>query len=176
MNESEYLQLRELAWRRSLTAEEKTSLQGYLLVHPEAQQDWEEESVLNQLLVGLPNAPLSSNFTARVLQEIDLEELRAQHQRRSGSWLDRFRLWVPRFALAALVMTLGALGYREYEIFSLREKAKYLDRLVSAASSVPDAKIWEDFDAIARMGHGQPVSAAKDEILWAALSSGAPAE
>jgi hypothetical protein len=169
MTESEYLELRETAWRRRLTPDEKSHLDAYLLVHPEAQQDWEEEAVLNQLLTNVPDAPLSSNFTALVLQQIELDE-RHSGRASSASWLHRLRSWLPRLAVTALVVGLAGLGYRQYEIHSLREKSKYLDTLVtSVASTFPDARIWEDFDAISKLG--QPVAPARDEILWAALAS-----
>jgi hypothetical protein len=170
MNESEYLELREIAWRRPLTADERSSLQGYLLVHPDAHIEWEEDAALNQLLANVPDAPLSSNFTARVLQAIDLEELREERKQRAESWLSRLRSWLPRFAVAGLVAGLGGLGYQQYQIHSQEQKAKYLDTLVAGvASSFPDTKIWEDFDAIAKL---QPavVSASDDRMLWAALT------
>jgi len=168
MTESEYLELREFAWRRRLTPEEKSNLDAYLLVHPEAQQDWEDEAVLNQLLANVPDAPLSSNFTALVLQQIDLEERRAG--RAYSKWLHRLRSWLPRFAVAILVVGLAGLGYRQYELNEAREKSKYLDRLITGmAATFPDEKIWKDFDAIAKLG--QPVAPAQDEILWAALAS-----
>ena len=171
MTESEYLEWREIAWRRRLTPEEKSDLDAYLLVHPEAQHDWEEEAVLSQLLANVSDAPLSSNFTALVLQQIDLEERRAG--RALGTWLQRLRSWLPRFAVAVLVVGLAGLGYRQYELNEAREKSKYLDRLVAGMAATtatfPDAKIWQDFDAIAKLG--QPVAPAQDEILWAALAS-----
>ena len=72
MNESDYMKLREEAWRRPLTAGEKSQLQSYLLVHAEAQAEWEEEAALTQLLARAPDAPLSSNFTARIMQAMFL--------------------------------------------------------------------------------------------------------
>src|SRR4030095_15631752 len=109
-----------------------------------AQPDWEEEVALNRLLANVPDAPLSSNFTARVLQAIDLEELREQRARRSASWLGRLHSWIPRMGMAALVVGL-ALGYQKMQIHSLREKAKNLDTLAGVASTFSEAKIWEDF-------------------------------
>jgi hypothetical protein len=170
MNESDYLEMREIAWRRPLTADEKSALQGYLLVHPEAQIEWEEDAALNQILDGVPDVPLSSNFTARVLQAVDLEESREKRQWRSGSWLSRLRAWLPRFAVAGLVAALGGLGYQQYQIRSQEQRAKYLDTLMTTvASSFADTKIWEDFDAIAKL---QPtdVVVSDDRVLWAALS------
>src|SRR5437870_4994810 len=113
MNESEYMKLREEAWRRPLTADEKRQLQSYLLVHADAQAEWEEEAALTQLLVRVPDAPLSSNFTARVIQAVELEELRAQPK---GIFtLPRLRTWLPRLAITGLVVGLGAFGYQEFQ-------------------------------------------------------------
>src|ERR1041385_6395369 len=99
MTDSEYMSLREAAWRRPLTPDEKARLQSYLLVHAEAQHDWDQETALNQVLLTLLDAPLSSNFTARVVQAVDLDELQAARQRSAG-WLVRLRQWLPRFAVA----------------------------------------------------------------------------
>src|SRR5437764_13135886 len=123
MTDSEYMSLREAAWRRPLTSDEKARLQSYLLVHADAQQDWEHEAALNQALLSLPDIPVSSNFTARVLQAIDLDELRESQGPQSNRWLARLRLWLPRFAVAGLVVGLGGLGYDRYHLHTLNEKA-----------------------------------------------------
>jgi hypothetical protein len=168
MNESDYMNLREAAWRRPLTAEEKAQLQSYLVIHPESQLEWESDTALNLALANLPNAPLSSNFTARVLQAIDLEELHA-HRARHG-WIQRIRLWLPRMAVAGLVVGLGGLGYQQVRLHQLRDdQAKSLALVTKVAVALPDMSMWQDFDAIARLGQTQP--SANDQILWAALSA-----
>src|SRR3954463_15542185 len=123
MTDSEYMSLREAAWRRPLTADEKATLQSYLLVHAEAQQDWDQEMALNQVLLNLPDIPLSSNFTARVLQAVELDELQAHQAGQSNAWLIRVRRWLPRFAVAGLVVGLGGLGYQRYYLHTLNERA-----------------------------------------------------
>lgn len=170
MTDSEYMTLREAAWRRPLTAEEKASVQSYLLIHPEAQRDWEEELALNQVLVNLADIPISSNFTARVLQTIELEELRST--RESHLWLVRLRQWLPRFAIAGLVIGLGGLGYQRYHLHSLAEKAGSVRMVSGLAATLPDVQMWQDFDAIAKLGHS---TTSQDEILWAALDDSQPA-
>jgi hypothetical protein len=168
MNESEYMNLREAAWRRPLTAEEKAQLQSYLVIHPESQLEWETDTALNLALSNLPNAPLSSNFTACVLQAIDLEEWRAH--RRAPGWMQRMRLWLPRMAVASLVVGLGGLGYQQVRLHQIRdEQAKSLRLVAKVAVALPDMSMWQDFDAIARLGQTQP--SANDQILWAALSA-----
>jgi hypothetical protein len=169
MNESEYMKLREEAWRRPLTADEKRQLQSYLLVHADAQAEWEEEVALTQLLARVPDAPLSSNFTARVIQAIELEELRAQRKGPFAfQWL---RSWLPRFAVAGLVVGLGGFGYLEYRHHEVQQKTQYLDTLAVAAATLP-AKVWDDFDAIVSLA--PPISPAKDDQLWAALDGSTP--
>src|SRR5436190_2031239 len=127
MNELEYKRLREISWRRKLTADEEMSLQPYLIAHPEAQAEWEDEAALSQALEQLPNAPLSSNFTAQVLLLVDLEE--ASLERRSKLTHD-WRWWInhliPRFALGVLTVSLGALGLLQYQKHSLEERAQSL--------------------------------------------------
>ncbi|MEY2466714.1 MAG: hypothetical protein QOD03_1235, partial [Verrucomicrobiota bacterium] len=73
MNESDYNQLREKNWRRKLTAVEQTELRAWLAAHPEASADWEAELSLTETIVRLPDAPVPTNFTARVLQAIEQE-------------------------------------------------------------------------------------------------------
>jgi len=167
MTESDYLNLRELASRRPLTREERAGLDSYLLIHPEAQQDWEEEMALNQALLTLPNCPISSNFTARVLQAVELDELQKDRLRERTPRLGWLRRLLPRVAVAALVLGLGGLGYQRVRLHELEQRAETVQMVTKVASTLPDVQMWQDFDAIARLA--QPVSPAQDEILWAAL-------
>jgi anti-sigma factor RsiW len=171
MNELEYKRLREISWRRKLTAEEEVRLQPYLVAHPEAQPEWEDEAALSQALEQLPNVPLSSNFTAQVLQLVDLEE--ASAERRSKLTRD-WRWWInhliPRIALGVLTVSLGALGLLQYQKHSFEERAQnagaFSSQLEVASSRVP-AEMWQDFEAIRRLS--TPVSASADDELLAAL-------
>jgi hypothetical protein len=171
MNELEYKRLREISWRRKLTAEEEMSLQPYLIAHPEAQAEWEDEAALSQALEQLPNAPLSSNFTAQVLLLVDLEE--ASLERRSKLTHD-WRWWInhliPRFALGVLTVSLGALGLLQYQKHSLEERAQNagaFNRQLEVASGRVPAEMWKDFEAIRRLNTS--VSASADDELLAAL-------
>src|SRR5215471_12201242 len=100
-NDPIYQHLREASWRRKLTETEQEQLRAWLAAHPEALSDWEEEMGLNEALVRLPVAPkVATNFTARVLDAIELEarrESRRSFVRRGWRW--RLR-WVPKAALA----------------------------------------------------------------------------
>ena len=55
---------RELAWRRRLTEAE---LAEWRAAHPESAPDAETEAALSDALAALPDAPVPSNFTARVI-------------------------------------------------------------------------------------------------------------
>ena len=67
----QYEALREASWRRKLTPEEEQQLRLWLAAHPEAEAEWEAETALNEKLAALPEVPVSSNFTARVLEVTD---------------------------------------------------------------------------------------------------------
>ena len=174
MTESEYTQLSEAAWRRPLTGEEKARLRSHLIDHPGAHDGLEEEVALSKLLSDLPDGPISSNFTARVLKSIELEG-RTERTQGPPTWLVRLRSWLPRFALAALVVGLGGLGFQQHQLYSLREKAASVEFVSKMATTLPDVQMWEDFDAIAKLGQ-TAVPSSQDEILWAALGATAVGE
>src|SRR5947207_1198597 len=72
-NDPRYHHLRELSWRRQLTGAEEAELRAWLAAQPEAQAGWEAEAELNEALGRLADAPVSTNFTTRVLQAVELE-------------------------------------------------------------------------------------------------------
>ncbi len=67
MNDPLFNKLREASWRRPLTASEEAELRAWLAAHPEARAEWESDTALNDLLSRVPNAPVPTNFTTRVL-------------------------------------------------------------------------------------------------------------
>src|SRR5438477_9423602 len=112
-NDPFYKQLRESGWRRPLTPEEELKLSKWPDAHPETQADWEAEISLNQALEHLPEAPaVSSNFTARVMQAVDLEgaaDARAARPSRQG-WRGWSR-WLPKAALGAVILGAGLFSF-----------------------------------------------------------------
>src|SRR5262249_40432154 len=105
MNEPRYHQLLEAAWRRRLTATEEAELRAWLAAHPELRADWETETALNEHLVQLPDAPVSTNFTARVLQAVERES--AGVQRPASRWPWILHSLLPKAAFAALFLLVG---------------------------------------------------------------------
>ncbi|MGH7972242.1 MAG: hypothetical protein ACREIC_26315, partial [Limisphaerales bacterium] len=82
---------RELNWRRKLTAAEEARLRSWFAEHPEARADWEAEAALSDALARLPDAPVASNFTARVMQTAELELAHDARPPKSG--MSIWRLW-----------------------------------------------------------------------------------
>src|SRR5262245_30630619 len=73
MNESEFRALIEQSCRRPLNDAEQVQLSIWLAAHPEHRTTWEDEAALNRYLDNLPDAPVSSNFTALVMQAVERE-------------------------------------------------------------------------------------------------------
>ncbi len=160
-----YTRLRELSWRRSLNPVEEAELRAWLAAHPEAQADWQSEAALNAGLQALPQAPVPSNFTARVLQAVERESA-AEVSRSAGKWRGWLRLlrWLPKPALAAMLVGAGLLAYQQVQSVQRKKLAESV-AAVSAISSLPSPEILRDFDAI-RAASRTP---APDEQLLALL-------
>ena len=145
-------ELRESLWRRKLSAEERATLR----VQPEL----ELEARLTAALAKISDAPTPSNFTARVLAVIELEEKQAARSRQGWSWRSLF----PRLAVATAVLVFIGMGVQRYETNSHRVAlAQTLVQVASAQSPGVDA--LENLDAI----QGMSQSAHADNDLLAVL-------
>ncbi len=163
MNDPVYQELRELSWRRELTAAEQERLQT-LLADPVAREHWEAEVSLNHLLEELPAAPpVSSNFTALVMQAVEREaaaSVRAAGKRRA--WWPALPRWISRAAVATVVLGLGVGIFVQQEAEHNRRVMARSFKEVSAvvAASTPavmeNPEVVENFDAIRMMGSLQP--------------------
>lgn len=156
MNGSEYQQLQETAWRRPLTTEEQARLQAHLLAHPEAQEDWDLETMINQGLRKLPDTPLASNFTARVLRAVEREQAAATRPATPAGWR-----WWPALAwsravlVAGLTVGVGLAAYQSHRTSARAELAQSLAQ-VSIVASQPGIELLRDFEAINRLGQAPP--------------------
>ena len=160
MNDSAYHRLQEASWRRKLGTAEKEQLQAHLNAHSEARQEWESDAGLTDLLNQLPNVPVSSNFTARVLQEINREQLKAGTLRRRVAWHHAIR-WFPRAALALVVAGAMFLSFRQYQL-STRSQIAHSVAAVSTMATLPRMEWLQNFDAINRLTQATPMD---DELL-----------
>ncbi len=163
MNESEYQALVEASWRQSLSAEEQTRLDAWLVARPDAQAAWEADCGLNQLLVQLPDAPVASNFTSQVLQALDREQVSAKRL----SWFDRVRLSflrpAPQIAWALAILGVVWFGYHQHQSNVRNEMAQGLSLMANVAT-LSDPAVLRDFESIRRL------SASEDEELFAVLT------
>jgi hypothetical protein len=120
------------------------------------------QNELRDLLARLPDAPVPSNFTARVMQAVELEESR-RARRWSFNW--NWHALLPRIAVTAAVIVFAGLTFHHHELTSQRAALAKNVALVAESQPPPDVDALKNFDAIQRMG--QPAHA--DEELLALL-------
>ncbi len=163
MEKSVYHKLKEASWQRKLTPQEELELNAFLAAHPETETDWNHDAALTECLQQLPDAPVSSNFTARVLQAVELEETRISRVQIRGwtAWRTGLR-WVFRSAIAGSFACLGFFVLSQHQLSQQGESV----RNVTVATTSSKVEWLEDFDAIRRMSR---VQSPADEELLAAL-------
>ena len=158
-----YQRLREIGWRRRLTPAEQAELRAWLIAHPEAQADVAADAALDAALEKLPDAPVSSNFTARVLQAIEQEEAKENRKspRRTYLW------WVfwPRAAVATLVVGCGFLFW-QHQALKQQELAS-VAREVANVQVFSDPSVLTDFEVIASLSPADDGLLALSEDLMA---------
>ena len=146
---------RESLWRRKLSPAERAALK----ISPEL----ELEARLTAALAKIPDAPVPSNFTARVLGTVDLEAV--QSARSQTLWtLNWRRLW-PRITVAAAVLIFAGVSLQRYEASAHRIELAKNVVLIASAQPLPSVDALENLDAIQRMSQ----SGHADGELLAAL-------
>jgi anti-sigma factor RsiW len=162
INDPLYNRLRDLVWRGKLSAAGETELRAWLAAHPEAQEEWQVEAGLSEVLSRLPDAPVPTNFTARVLRAVELEAAAAERDKshRAPKWLWP-RRWLSRAALAAVIVGAGLFSLHEARTVRRSELAQSV-AAVSEASSLPSPEILKDFEAIRALNQAP---AADEELL-----------
>jgi anti-sigma factor RsiW len=159
MKQPEFENLLQTARVRDLTDAELAKLERWLAANPGEQAEWE---AIDRVLAALPDAPVASNFTARVMDEVRRAEAAAPAL--GQAWWQR--LLAPQFrpiqiaAAATLAMVLGGVGYQSHLNQSRAEMAA---AVASIAEITPG--FLADFDAIEAIAQADPI----DEELWAAL-------
>jgi anti-sigma factor RsiW len=162
-NDPLYHQLRESSWRRKLTDAEEAQLRARLAAHPEAQADWEAEAELNEALGRVPEVPVPSNFTARVLQAVERENA-AQARGHELNWRRWLRGWLPKAALAAILLVAALFFVGRSHHAAAPELGKILTA-VSVGKSPAGPEALQDFDTV----RAYTISAGPDEELLAVL-------
>ncbi|HEX3626767.1 MAG TPA: hypothetical protein VH280_15250 [Verrucomicrobiae bacterium] len=121
-----------------------------------------EQRQLRELLSRLPDAPVASNFTERVLQAIEAEEMR-RFRRGLMGW--NWRVFFPRITVTAAAAGIVAVAFHQHEL-TVQSQRIGQDVYVVASQPMPGVEALKNFDAIQRMGQ----SARPDEDLLALAS------
>ena len=159
MKQPEFENLLQTARVRDLTDAELAKLERWLAANPGEQAEWE---AIDRVLVALPDAPVASNFTARVMDEVRRAEAAAPAL--GQAWWQR--LLAPQFrpiqiaAAATLAMVLGGVGYQSH----LNQSRAEMAAAVAAIAEITPGFL-ADFEAIEAIAQADPI----DEELWAAL-------
>ena len=139
---------REALWRRKLSEAERAALLG--------QPELELEARLTEALRQLPDAPVPSNFSARVLQAVDLEEARSA---RARGWGWDWHWLLPRLAVATAIVLVAGVGLQQHQLARHRANvAPGLSRMASV-KTVPSVDALENLDVIQPMSqpaHSDP--------------------
>ena len=170
MHGDELNQLRETLFRRELREDEQEALRRHLDAQAQDPGVWAEDVALSRLLARLPDAPRPSNFTAQVLQAVELEPC----SRRRGFSLVLW--WAGRRPAIRLATSLSCLllvfvAYAQYQALSRARLATSIASVVrsveaaSAVAQLPPVEILRDFEAI--RGLSQSRVAADEELLVA---------
>jgi anti-sigma factor RsiW len=148
-NDPVFRRLLELSWRGKLSPVEEAELRAWLAKHPECQADWEAETALSSTLGQMPDAPVASNFTARVLQAVEREE---RSERRPVRLLWRF---LPRLGFAVLAVTLGFFAYQQTVT---ARHATYAQSVEAVSDITPtlSPEILENYEAIRALNRTPP--------------------
>jgi len=159
MNQSEFDNLLQTAIERDMTDGELARLQRWLAANPADQAEWE---ALDHLLATLPDTPVATNFTARLLDEVRRAE--TAHPALGQAWWQR--LLAPQFRLvqiaaaATLAMVIGGVGYQSH----LNQSRAEMAAAVASIAEFPPGFL-ADFEAIGAVAQADAI----DEELWAAL-------
>ena len=130
------------------------------------------EARLNRLLQRLPNAPISSNFTARVVSQARLEAGSKPMRLWFADWESFSESFLTvgaarRLAVAAGVVVISVLSVSQYRASARAEVARSV-AVVSNLAALPSVDVLMHFDAINRLPE-IPQSRELDVELLAAL-------
>ncbi len=161
MNNTLFEELLALRHKRPLTSAEQARLESWLAAHPSDRARWDSEAALCAALRRLPQPVASSNFMARVWQDIEADERRsasAEHSR--WTWF-RWPSPAQQFALA-VVLLAAVVAVRGRHARSPAQVARSIEQVATIARP-PSVALLKDFEAISRLNQ----SAADVELLAA---------
>ena len=150
-----------LSMQPELSPEEESKIEAWLAAQPGARAAWEQDRALGRALQSLPDAPVSGNFTARVMQELDLETARA---RRAAAASRGWRLLWPRLGWATVAaLALAVIGTQQFRTAQRAQIVSDAALVSKDIARLPDA--FRDFDVVDSLREITPAS--DDGILIA---------
>jgi negative regulator of sigma E activity len=120
--------------------------------------DLKLEARLDQALARLPDTAVPSNFTARVMQAVELEEAR---RTRRWNWVWNWHALLPRVAVTAAVVLFAGLTIHHHELTSRRNALVQNVAILAGSQPLPSVEALKNFDAIQRMSQPR----ADEELL-----------
>src|ERR1019366_9306823 len=109
----------------------------------EMEADWATEAGLGEVLSCLPDAPVPTNFTARVLTAIERES--EGSRRETSGWTWRGRRLLPKAAVAAVVAAIGLISYERHAATQRAVLARNVATVADVAA-VPNPDLMQDFE------------------------------
>lgn len=146
MNELDRSDLLKLAVQRPLSSNELTRLRSLYGTEPDGMEAMELDLRVTQSISQLPNVPVSSNFTAQVLQRVERVEGGRRVKAGSGFWGVLMR-WVRPITVGSALAFVGVVGYLQYRTSARVEFAESVATL-STAAAVPPLELLQNFEAI----------------------------
>jgi negative regulator of sigma E activity len=116
-----------------------------------ARPELELEAQLSDALAQLPNISVPSNFTARVLDAIELDEARSARSSKMSRWHWNWRSLLPRVAATMAILLFAGMGVQHYETSLHRAEIAQSLSVVASAKTVPSMDALKNFDTILHM-------------------------
>lgn len=135
-------------WRtglhRELSEGEIAEWEMRLAAQPGSAEQFHHEVELNRLLRRLPDAPVPSNFTSRVMQAV---ESRRPAIRCRSAWnlLTWAGAWRARIAFAGLMLLAGFVSFQQYQESQRRELAR---SILQISTVLPPEPLMGDFGVV----------------------------
>ncbi len=147
--DSKYDDLLATRWTRELRQDEQAKLERLFAEEPAYRTRWEEDMTIVEGLDGLPDVPVSSNFTSLVMQSLARRvdgTVDHSSEAKSTPWWVGFG-FVPRLGVGfALVLAVfgSYLQYKKGDSTQLVESLA----LVTESETVPSLEELQHFEAI----------------------------
>ena len=160
---SEYEDLLSTRWIRELNGRERDRLARFLSADPKRKARWEEDMAVLEAVRHLPDVPVASNFTSRVLAALpcapdeSVPDLLSPSKR---SWFPRLD-WAPKWGLGfgfAAILAL-AVFYGEYR------RAKSM-RLVESLTVITESKTAPTMEESQHFEFIQELAPVPLEVDW----------